>query len=248
MAEPLKQGQVLGLEALAGGPSADRSLEMLADGTLVTVFMGESWRSFSLEQWDALHEAGVRLLAAERGRKVLELASLAGMALFQLAADVEEAIDEAVGLDDMTDAHWLRVGSALDGSASRGFDSLWPALRDLWKAAGEALGATAVRTVWIPASDQHEGFHSIRVTLPWTCPQCGGPRGEPFKTISYDGSRRLGCDGWKNACGHVDGYADVRAEARALAEADDRARLDSFPDPDYPGDQAAVVGQEGHRR
>lgn len=32
--------------------------------------------------------------------------------------------------------------------------------------------------------------------------------------ISYDGSRRLACDGWTNPCGHVDTYAAVRVEDR----------------------------------
>ena len=34
--------------------------------------------------------------------------------------------------------------------------------------------------------------------------------------ISYDGSRRLNCDGWSNPCGHVDYYSAVRAEAEGL--------------------------------
>ena len=34
-----------------------------------------------------------------------------------------------------------------------------------------------------------------------------------YRTLSFDGSRRLGCDGWHNPCGHVDSYADVRKEA-----------------------------------
>jgi hypothetical protein len=70
------------------------------------------------------------------------------------------------------------------------------------------------RTVTIPACDQHEGILSIKVTLNWICPVCGGPRGEPFKTFSYDGSRKLYCDGWINPCGHVDKYSAVREEAR----------------------------------
>jgi hypothetical protein len=75
------------------------------------------------------------------------------------------------------------------------------------------------RTVSIPRCDEHDGLHSITVTLPWTCPRCGGPRGEVFRTISYDGSRRLGCDGSQNQCGHVDFYADVRRDASAHATA-----------------------------
>lgn len=78
----------------------------------------------------------------------------------------------------------------------------------------EATAGTApVRTVTIPGSGDHDGMHSVTVTLRWVCPRCGGPRGEPFGTTSYDGSRRLSCDGWLNPCGHVDYYADVRLEA-----------------------------------
>jgi hypothetical protein len=69
------------------------------------------------------------------------------------------------------------------------------------------------RTVRIPAVKAHEGFHSAQVTLIWECPACGGPRGEVFDTLSFDGSRRLGVHGWKNPCGHVDGYEQVRREA-----------------------------------
>lgn len=71
------------------------------------------------------------------------------------------------------------------------------------------------RTVTIPACAEHEGYYSVTVSLRWVCPQCGGPRGEPFKTLSYDGSRRLCVDGWSNPCGHVDLYSDARAEAQA---------------------------------
>lgn len=72
------------------------------------------------------------------------------------------------------------------------------------------------RTVTIPACREHEGFpgYAVNVVLEWLCPQCGAPRGEPEPTISYDGSRRLGVDGWQNPCGHIDYYSDVRLEAR----------------------------------
>lgn len=71
----------------------------------------------------------------------------------------------------------------------------------------------SLMTVIIPATQEHQGFHAVEVTLVWRCPSCGGPRGEPYETISYDGSRRLGCHGWDNPCGHVDYYRDVRKEA-----------------------------------
>lgn len=66
------------------------------------------------------------------------------------------------------------------------------------------------RTVRIPAMAQHEGFYTITVTLPWNCIFCGEKRGEPYKTLSYDGSRRLEVHGWRNPCGHVETYQDIR--------------------------------------
>lgn len=72
--------------------------------------------------------------------------------------------------------------------------------------------ATGQRTVSIPARSDHDGFCSMQATVDWICPQCGGPRGEVFSTISYDGSRRLVCDGWNNPCGHIDKYSAVREE------------------------------------
>jgi len=71
------------------------------------------------------------------------------------------------------------------------------------------------RTVEIPRQKQHGGFETVRLTLTWRCPVCGGRRGEPFRTISYDGSRRLACDGWINPCGHVDSYESVRRESQS---------------------------------
>ena len=72
---------------------------------------------------------------------------------------------------------------------------------------------TGYRTVRIPGNTDHAGQHLITVTLQWVCPTCGGPRGQVRPAISYDGSRRLACDGWTNPCGHIDFYADVRREA-----------------------------------
>lgn len=72
------------------------------------------------------------------------------------------------------------------------------------------------KTVTIPSREAHEGIYSIDVSLYWFCPKCGKPRGELFDTVSYDGSRRLHVNGWSNACGHVDKYADVRQEALEL--------------------------------
>ena len=74
------------------------------------------------------------------------------------------------------------------------------------------------RTVRIPGSTDHAGHHLITVTLRWVCPRCGGPRGPVRSVVSYDGSRRLSCDGWTNLCGHIDYYCAVRAEAAHITE------------------------------
>lgn len=69
-------------------------------------------------------------------------------------------------------------------------------------------------TVTIPKITEHAGYpgNVITVTISNKCPVCGKARGKPFETISYDGSRRLGVDGWVNECGHVDKYSAVREE------------------------------------
>ena len=64
----------------------------------------------------------------------------------------------------------------------------------------------------IPACENHGGVHLMKITIPWSCPICGGPRGEPCKVRSYDGSTYLACDGWENPCGHIDLYKNVREE------------------------------------
>lgn len=73
------------------------------------------------------------------------------------------------------------------------------------------------RSVTIPACQDHGGFHSIKVTLPWVCRVCGEPRGEPFVSVSYDGSRRLQVHSWNNPCGHVEKYQDVRRDLGMFA-------------------------------
>ena len=80
------------------------------------------------------------------------------------------------------------------------------------------------RTVRIPGTTDHAGQHLITVTLRWTCPTCGGPRGQIRPAVSYDGSRRLACDGWTNPCGHVDTYAVARWEAGAVPANSPRAQ------------------------
>ena len=75
---------------------------------------------------------------------------------------------------------------------------------------------TEIREVIIPSRAEHCGIpiYLMAVKLYWVCPECGEKRGEIYhNAFSYDGSRRLVCDGWKNPCGHIDRYSDVRKEA-----------------------------------
>lgn len=69
------------------------------------------------------------------------------------------------------------------------------------------------KQIQIPARPNHEGFYTVMIWVNWICPVCGGPRGEIKQVASYDGSRRLICDGWSNPCGHVDKYQAVIKEA-----------------------------------
>ena len=68
-----------------------------------------------------------------------------------------------------------------------------------------------IKKVTIPAMREHEGFHSVTLRVYWNCPVCGEKRGEIIESvISWDGSRRLYCNGWNNPCGHEDYYINVR--------------------------------------
>lgn len=71
--------------------------------------------------------------------------------------------------------------------------------------------------VTIPSSSEHNGYGLMTVEISDNCPVCGGPRGQVYGTLSYDGSRRVNCDGWNNPCGHIDLYSDVRAEGVRVA-------------------------------
>jgi hypothetical protein len=101
----------------------------------------------------------------------------------------------------------------------------------LWKqaTAEDAPAQPERRIVEIPylAGDFYTTRH---VVLDWICPVCGGKRGDVYRTLSYDGSLRVNCDGWQNPCGHVDKYPDVLKEAQAAFEAapDTPASVDDF--------------------
>ena len=73
---------------------------------------------------------------------------------------------------------------------------------------------TPTMTVTIPSTLEHNGFYSSTVKILETCPICGERRGDTYKGISYDGSRRLLVDQWDNPCGHIDKYTDVLIESK----------------------------------
>ncbi len=79
--------------------------------------------------------------------------------------------------------------------------------------ATQADEAENIKEVCIPACEEHEGYKTVKIKLRWVCPICGQPRGIIKDVLSYDGSLRLCCDGWKNPCGHTDKYDAVRKEA-----------------------------------
>jgi len=66
--------------------------------------------------------------------------------------------------------------------------------------------------VTIPATKEHNGMSLVTLEIGDYCPVCERERGRIFGVHSYDGSRRLNCDGWENRCGHIDTYEAVRLE------------------------------------
>ncbi|MCP1647255.1 hypothetical protein J2T49_001770 [Pseudomonas nitroreducens] len=74
------------------------------------------------------------------------------------------------------------------------------------------------RTVTIPACTEHNGLHAMTITVPWYCRVCGEPRGEPIAGISFDGSRQLHVHTWRNPCGHVEKYNEIRMDFQGHAE------------------------------
>ena len=53
------------------------------------------------------------------------------------------------------------------------------------------------------------------VTISAYCPTCGGRRGTPANLNQCDDGAFFSTDIWTNACGHIDSYPAVVAEAAA---------------------------------
>lgn len=76
-----------------------------------------------------------------------------------------------------------------------------------------ALSEKSERTVTI--IERHGWIRRIvRVTVPWTCLECGEPRGEPYNLNMAEDGDYFSVDVWDNPCGHIDKYNDVLAELR----------------------------------
>lgn len=70
------------------------------------------------------------------------------------------------------------------------------------------------RTVFV--MDRSEPWYPkvVTVTLKWSCPKCGGSRGEPRGHNQCEDGEWFHVNVWDNPCGHTDYYKAVLAEAR----------------------------------
>lgn len=69
-----------------------------------------------------------------------------------------------------------------------------------------------VRMVTIPGTENHGGYMALKLVLPWVCRKCGDKRGEPFKVTDWDGDRKMIVDAWRNPCGHIELYSEIRGD------------------------------------
>lgn len=51
---------------------------------------------------------------------------------------------------------------------------------------------------------------TVTLEVPWACPKCGGPRGEPVMGMNGDDVH-----GWESPCGHPDTYTRAIEDAVA---------------------------------
>ena len=64
-------------------------------------------------------------------------------------------------------------------------------------------------------SPAYTGVRIRTIVLPWVCPKCGEPRGEPYRHFFMEDGVRYDCHRWDNeCCGHIDRYSDVIDEWR----------------------------------
>lgn len=71
-------------------------------------------------------------------------------------------------------------------------------------------------TVTVPDNRPDTEAAVVTLTIRDTCPECGGPRGVPQKTVetSKKTGQEIEVDWWRNPCGHKDYYEYVLDEAQ----------------------------------
>lgn len=57
-------------------------------------------------------------------------------------------------------------------------------------------------------------YYPMKVEIADECPQCGGPRGEPYAYHFCEDESWYTVDKWDNPCGHIDKYKACYFEAR----------------------------------
>ncbi|MFI0406491.1 hypothetical protein [Actinomadura sp. 3N508] len=62
-------------------------------------------------------------------------------------------------------------------------------------------------------SRSYEGITIRAITLVWTCPACGRPRGEPRNGRLIEDGEHYHVHIWDNPCGHIDMYGQCLIEA-----------------------------------
>lgn len=98
-------------------------------------------------------------------------------------------------------------------------DCGWTVTADDWADRLAPLDRPATMAVRVP-DRRHDpvGHATVRtITIPTTCPVCGGPRGETREHRFNDDGDWKTVDRWDNPCGHVDVYDVVLAAHEAAA-------------------------------
>lgn len=98
------------------------------------------------------------------------------------------------------DGAWIQIDAA-DITAGRAHD---------------AISRADTRTVRVSdrgTSKSYEGVTIRTITLVWTCPDCGRPRGEVRDGRVIEDGEHYHVHVWDNPCGHLDLYSHVLVEA-----------------------------------
>jgi hypothetical protein len=67
-----------------------------------------------------------------------------------------------------------------------------------------------MRSITIPACDDHAGVIKCTLIVPWFCIYCGQRRGEPYVKKIWDSTQSMNVTAWDNPCGHNETYSAIR--------------------------------------